>query len=91
MAHEPSDDCKGIFEKLSEYLDAELEAGTCEQLEEHLADCPPCIEFIESLKQTVGACRTTEPLEAPQPLTPYARERLLAAYLAATSNHNSPE
>lgn len=50
-------DCGQIFALLSEYLDQELPPATCEQLEHHLADCPECIQFVESLKRSVRLCR----------------------------------
>lgn len=45
--------CKQMLAKLSSYIDAELDADTCCRLEAHLADCPPCIEFIKTLRKTV--------------------------------------
>ena len=75
-----SDDCKRVFALLSEYLDAELNPESCEDIKAHLAGCPPCIEFLESLKQTVRLCHNCEAAETPSPLDPEAREQLLAAY-----------
>jgi anti-sigma factor RsiW len=46
--------CRELFEKLSEYLDGELDSAWCTEAEAHLADCPPCREFLESLRRTVG-------------------------------------
>jgi RNA polymerase sigma-70 factor, ECF subfamily len=50
-------DCSRVFALLSEYLDQELAAGSCEDLEEHLRGCPECIEFVESLKRSRELCR----------------------------------
>ena len=49
-------DCERMFALLSEYLDQELPPGTCEELEQHLALCPPCIQFVRSLRQGVDLC-----------------------------------
>ena len=76
---ERGDNCKEVFALLSEYLDAELTPQTCEELKAHLAGCPPCIEFLESLKRTVSLCRCCEPA-TPPPLDPATRDKLLAAY-----------
>jgi anti-sigma factor (TIGR02949 family) len=73
-------DCKEVFAKLSEYLNAELEPGDCDDLERHVADCPPCIEFIDSLRKSVALCREFKPPEAPAPLPDDVREKLRAAY-----------
>ncbi len=65
---------------LSQYLDLELPPDTCREIEEHIAGCPPCVEFAESLRKTIELCRTYRPTEAPAPIDPGAREELLAAY-----------
>ena len=83
MPHEPgqhSENCKEIFALLSAYLDAELPAQTCEEIQAHLSGCPPCIEFLESLKRTIRLCRDYQTGESPAPLDPNARQELLAAY-----------
>ena len=50
--HQPSPECKEIFAQLSAYLDLEIPPDACRQMEEHFKDCPPCIEFVESLPMT---------------------------------------
>ena len=83
MPHEPgqhSENCQEIFALLSEYLDAELPAQTCEEIQAHLSGCAPCIEFLESLKRTIRLCRDYQTGESPAPLEPGARQELLAAY-----------
>jgi len=50
-------DCERIFALLSEYLDQELAPATCEELEQHLRQCPPCIQFVRSLRRSVDLCR----------------------------------
>ena len=49
MAHDP-ERCKQIFALLSEYLDLELPPEACSEIELHMTDCAPCIEFSESSK-----------------------------------------
>lgn len=81
--HEPDEDCKQIFAQLSEYLDLEMPSDACEQIRKHLADCPPCIEFAESLRKTVELCRQYRPAELPERIGQQAREDLLEAYRKA--------
>jgi anti-sigma factor RsiW len=78
---EPHDDsrCKDLFAELSAYLDGELTPEDRVELEKHLCGCPPCIEFVQSLRRTVDLCHHYESEAAPGPLAPAARERLLAA------------
>src|SRR5579872_2743082 len=79
-SHQRSEKCKEVFSLLSEYLNLELPADACQEIETHLAGCPPCIEFAESLRKTVELCRRYRPTELPEPLGKNAREQLLDAY-----------
>ena len=79
MPHDP-ERCKEIFAILSEYLDLELPEDACAAIEEHMAGCPPCIEFAESLRKTVNLCRAYEPETLPQPLSDRARQELESAW-----------
>ena len=81
-----SQDCKEIFALLSSYLDLELPADACQAIEQHLAGCPPCIEFVESLRKTVDLCRGYRPEELPAPAASEAREQLMKAYQAMRRN-----
>ena len=78
--HERTEKCKAVFSLLSEYLNLELPPDACQEIETHLAGCPPCIEFAESLRKAVELCRRYRPAELPEPLGKKAREQLLDAY-----------
>ena len=78
--HEHNEKCKEIFSLLSEYLNLELPPDACQEIEAHLAGCSPCIDFAESLRQTVELCRRYRPTELPEPLASKARDQLLEAY-----------
>jgi len=56
--------CKDILEKLSEYLDGELDPRLCQDLERHMEDCHPCLVFVNTLKKTLTLykCASSEPL-----------------------------
>jgi anti-sigma factor RsiW len=89
-AQEPSERCKEIFAVLSEYLDLELLPAACQELETHLEGCPPCIEFVESLRKSIDLCRQYSPTELPKPLSEDARHELQEAYeemLSARRRH----
>jgi anti-sigma factor RsiW len=49
--------CREMFERLSEYIDGELDARLLECFDEHLQDCEPCQAFIATLRKTVELCR----------------------------------
>jgi len=75
-AHGPGTaSCRAIFEKLSEYLDGELDAALCSEMGTHLDDCPPCQAFLESLRRTIAL---VERLPAPS-ISPEVRRELLEA------------
>jgi anti-sigma factor RsiW len=73
-------ECLDVFEMLSEYIDGELPVDTCEQIERHIADCPPCVQFVESLRKSVRAFRDYRPGDDPPPLSPEAKAQLAKAY-----------
>jgi predicted anti-sigma-YlaC factor YlaD len=73
-------DCSPIFAILSEYLDRELPPATCDDLEEHLRDCPECIQFVDSLKRSIDLCRNYGASRPPEPLAPDSLATLRAAY-----------
>jgi anti-sigma factor RsiW len=49
--------CRALFEKLSEYIDQELDQDTCKLIEKHLKNCQPCQACLATLQQTVALCR----------------------------------
>jgi anti-sigma factor RsiW len=79
--------CIELFSKLSDYLDNELDAVTCQDIEAHLADCPCCTACMETLKRTVAFCRETE--ERPVPETLARRLADIVAGLAAPKTTRS--
>lgn len=50
-------DCKEIAQQLSDYIDGELDAGLCAELEAHLAGCKNCRLMVDNLRMTVKLCR----------------------------------
>lgn len=76
-SHPPgSPGCREVFARLSEYLDGELEAGLCADLEDHLDDCPPCRAFLQSLRRTIDLTRDLPARTLPDDL----KAELLQAY-----------
>jgi RNA polymerase sigma-70 factor (ECF subfamily) len=79
-SHQHDENCKKMFALLSQYLDMELPAGTCEEMQAHIAGCEPCMAFTESLRKTIDLCRSYRPQELPDPMARDARHQLLEAY-----------
>lgn len=75
-----AEDCREVFERLSEYLDQELPEGDCERLRQHIEGCAPCVEFIESLKKTIALCHDYHKSTPRKPVPEAVRAQMLACY-----------
>jgi anti-sigma factor RsiW len=60
--------CRRMFERLSEYLDGELDEAACSEIQKHVRECVPCDACLETLKRTVALCRESEVLPVPETL-----------------------
>ncbi len=49
--------CLELFEKLSEYLDNELDEATCKDIKKHVKACVPCFICLQTLKRTIDLCK----------------------------------
>lgn len=78
-------ECKQIFAMLSEYLDRELPANVCDEIENHIGGCAPCVEFVESLKKTIRLCREVDLTDR----RPVLNEQRLAELKAAFEAHSN--
>jgi RNA polymerase sigma-70 factor (ECF subfamily) len=67
--------CRELFAQLSEFMDGRLAGVTCEQIQKHLQDCPPCVAFLADLQRAVGRCRAYR--ESCQPETAGRLHQLL--------------
>ena len=45
--------CREIFESLSDYIDEELDPDLCDEIEDHMKGCNPCVAFLNTLQKTV--------------------------------------
>jgi len=63
--------CQEILDKLSDYIDRELDPSLCEEIERHVEDCEPCVAFINTLKKTVEVFRNKprEPEQIPSDIS----------------------
>lgn len=82
--HNPADPtCLEVFEKLSEYLDGELSPQDCAEIQEHIKDCEPCVDFVESLKKSIQASHELRPDQPVRKLDAATQQKLKAAWQAA--------
>jgi anti-sigma factor RsiW len=45
--------CRQCAELLMEFLSGDLDAESCEKFRQHLAECPPCIVYVETYQITI--------------------------------------
>ena len=72
--------CHDILAMLSDYVDFELPLADCVDVERHLAGCAACLEFVESLRNTIALCHAYAPGALPGPLSDRARNELETAW-----------
>ena len=51
--HKHTANCRHLLDQVSDYIDGELEANLCAELEKHLADCDNCSVLVDTLHKTV--------------------------------------
>jgi anti-sigma factor RsiW len=73
-------DCESIFAALSSYLDGELLEAKCDELERHIHDCAPCVEFVNSLQKSIRLGRQYNPREALPPIPSELKQKLERIY-----------
>jgi anti-sigma factor RsiW len=57
--------CHDLLGHLSAYVDGELEAAICAQLEAHLAECPDCRVMVDTVRKTIILYRSQTTAELP--------------------------
>jgi anti-sigma factor RsiW len=50
--------CRELLGQLSDYIDGELEAALCAELEAHLSECTNCQVMVDTLQKTVTLYHT---------------------------------
>lgn len=63
--------CQDIKQKLSEYLDGDLDPAVCDELERHLNGCENCQVVVDTLVKTILVYRNCG--RTPAPAAAHAR------------------
>lgn len=74
-AHDPQR-CRELLGQLNEYVDGDLAAELCRDLEQHMAGCANCRVVLDTLGKTLFLYRSLD--EAPVELPPGVEARLLS-------------
>lgn len=82
-----NDECAGVFARLSEYLDRELPDVSCEEIERHIQDCPPCVQFLDSLRESIVLTRGFSAEEQPSPMPEDIKQKMRLLFETARARN----
>jgi anti-sigma factor RsiW len=68
--------CRELVEVVTDYLDGTLPDEDRRRLEDHLAECPYCITYIEQMRETIEALGTV----SEESISAETRQHLLEAF-----------
>jgi anti-sigma factor RsiW len=68
--------CKELVETITAYLDGTLSDADRRHFDDHLADCPPCTEYLAQMRKTIARLGTLDETS----LSNHARDQLLAVF-----------
>ncbi len=69
--------CMAMFEKLSEYIDGELDQSSRREIEAHIKVCASCKICLATLKTTIHLCGGIAPHPVPEALSQKLRSLTL--------------
>ena len=68
--------CPETLQRISAYLDGELDASACDEVERHCLECAACASVVDGLRRTVGICRAAGAAPLPEAVRQRARDRV---------------
>jgi anti-sigma factor RsiW len=68
--------CAEFVETVTAYMEGALPADVVRRIDEHLAICPPCRDYLEQMRLTVSRLGTLPP----EPVSASVRRSLLVAF-----------
>lgn len=77
-------DCAAVLATISAYLDGELDAARCDDIEQHCASCPECAEVVRGLRGTIGLCRGVAVAALPDEVRRKAQDSIRALMRLST-------
>jgi anti-sigma factor RsiW len=73
--------CRDVVAFLMDYLDGELAPEVRQHFDAHLDECPDCVSYLDSYRETLRLTREVGAADAANP--PEAPEALIQAILSA--------
>jgi anti-sigma factor RsiW len=78
--------CRQVVELVTDYLEGDLPEALRAAVERHLAECPPCVAYVEQMRTTALSLRDI----SVKSISPAAREELLAAFRSLLPRGDMP-
>jgi anti-sigma factor RsiW len=72
--------CRQFVEDVTGYLEGTLPADVVARIDEHLADCPHCREYLREMRRTITDARALSERDVDE-MPADLRNRLLEAFL----------
>lgn len=85
-----SEACKAVLVNISSYLDGEVDATTCDEIERHCETCPSCSDLVKGLGETVGLCRRAGSVPLPESVRQRARDSVRRLLDREAATNRSP-
>ena len=67
MAESTHTTCEGLLGSLSDYVDGELGAELCRQIEKHIAECEDCRIVVDTTRKTIDLVHASNDPQADLP------------------------
>jgi anti-sigma factor RsiW len=74
-----------IFNNVCDFIDGELDEATCAEIKKHIAACPKCRVYVDSVRKTIVFYQAKD---SPKRLPAAARKRLYATVALKLKSKN---
>ena len=51
---------QNVYKQICDFMGEDLDAPACQEVAEHLENCPNCKVYLDTVKKTVTICRENE-------------------------------
>jgi len=72
--------CENMLASLGDYLDGELQASLCAEIEAHMKGCDKCRLVVDNLKKTVQVFKAGKAVELPPDIQARLHQALAASW-----------
>lgn len=78
-------ECRKLLKDLSSYIDGDLDAALCQEIQQHMVECDKCRVVVDTLRKTVLLYHDLPPEPMPEDIEERLFKRLkLTQYVSAS-------